>query len=115
MVYHERFTALVEVVEMDLTAQGFEMEVRSLATIKRLDRGVISRVPERWRFGNTWDYCTLSQDRHALENHPTGFVLWPEADLVRRVEELVATGEMKSAEDLLWGRTGLKHPQPQVA
>jgi hypothetical protein len=115
LVYHERFTALVDVVTMSLTQAGFEFEVRSLATIRRWDRGVMRPVPDRWRFGNTWEFCTLSPDRRALDNHPTGFRLWVEPDLVRQVEELVAAGEVMAADALLHDGTDAPSARVQVA
>ena len=99
LIYYERFMALVEVEELNLSNQNFEAYVRLLVPIETLYEMVIPQ--ERWSFCNVWENCCLGDSGHSLTNPYAGFELWPEAELVREVESLLERGDMVAVNQLL--------------
>lgn len=96
LIYHERFTAVVELTEIKLTDTHFNCEAKAVRMCT--DRPLWI---DQWTFGSAWKFCSIICSGRSLCSYGS-FVLWPGAKLVKKVEALLEIDDFEMVETLLW-------------
>jgi hypothetical protein len=103
MIYHERFTAVVELTDIKLTDTYFECGARAVRTCTDQSLPFNQPLPiERWTFKSTWEFCSIDRSGRSLIVPYASFILWPGAKLVKKVEALLELNDFEMVETLLW-------------
>ena len=93
-IYHEKFVAVVEVSDVEVTAEHFVAVATIVLHVEQKGRSLFP--PRRpWRFGGKWEHMMLSGNHFHVPY--VGWSIWPEAELVKKVETLVLNGEFGKA------------------
>ena len=98
VVYHERFTSIITLENMELTPNFFKATAKQYYII---ELGSIRRkrpLPERWEVGANWNY--LSYSNNCLSAY-SSWLMWTDPELVKKIEQLVRNGEYQEASKLL--------------
>jgi hypothetical protein len=113
MIYHERFTAVVELTDIELTDTYFKCEARAVRTCT--DQRLLFDQPlclDRWTFRSTWEYCSITRSGRSLSVPYASFILWPGAKLVKKVEALLELEDFEMVGTLLWSELPTRSKLP---
>ena len=97
VVYHERFTCIVKLENIELLPDRFSAKAIPHLLIEKGNK-MDSFYPQKpWSIGANWEYLRLLKS--ALVPY-SGWLLWCDPGLTRQVEELVLEKKFKEALDL---------------
>ncbi len=97
VVYHERFTCIVKLENIELLPDRFSAKAIPHLLIEKGNK-MDSFFPKKpWSIGSNWEYLRLSKS--ALVPY-SGWLLWCDPELTRRVEVLVLEKKFREALDL---------------
>jgi len=96
VVYHERFTALVQLSEITLTPELFTAKAALIAVIKASSFRK-RPLPQTWDLSANWAYLSLNK---ACLSTYSSWLLWPDPALVQKVETLIYTNQLEEAYEL---------------
>ena len=100
IVYHERFTALVQLSNISLTPDMFTAHAELISAIRTL-RTQRRPVVQTWGISANWAYLTLHKG--CLIPY-SSWLIWPDPELVKRAEELINTNNLDVAWNLTMGQ-----------
>ena len=100
VVYHERFTAVVQLSDISLTPDIFfaRAELISLIKSSRLRK---KPLPKTWKISANWAYLTLNK---ACLSPYSSWLMWPDPELVEKVEKLINTNKLEKVYELILGK-----------
>lgn len=102
VVYHERFTCIIRLEDIQLTPEHFKATAHLHLLI---DSGVFKRLtsppPKTWTIGANWAYLKLKGDRLSVYS---GWLMWTDPVLVEKVEKLVLEQKFEEAYNLTRGK-----------
>ena len=97
VVYHERVTSIIKLEEIVITPQEFSATAVRLMLIDN-GRPIYKRKPpEKWTISANWAYMRLVGNGLSMYS---GWIIWTEPDLVKKVEQLVLAEKFRDALDL---------------
>ena len=93
LIYQERYIALVEIQDFEVSPRGFFGTANPVAFFNRPDipPHLQQRPTQPWHFGTTWDWMLLANN--AICCPYVGFTLWPEYDMVKRAADYAESGD----------------------
>lgn len=94
VVYHERFTCIVKLDQIELLPDRFEAIAIPHLLIEKGNRMDTLYPKKPWKFGASWDFLRLDGD--VLLPY-SSWLLWIDPDLVKQVEELTLGRKFKEA------------------
>lgn len=97
LIYHERFTAVVELSGIELADEYFQCDARVVQMCTERSPEI-----EPWTFRARWEDCSILPPGRGLSIPCAPFILWPGAKLVREVEALLDFGDFETVDTLLW-------------
>jgi hypothetical protein len=97
LIYHERFTAVVEITGIELAEEYFQCDARVVQMCTEQSPEI-----EPWTFRARWEDCSILPPGRGLSIPYASFILWPGAKLVREVEALLDFGDFETVDTLLW-------------
>jgi hypothetical protein len=100
IVYHERFTALVQLSNISLTPDMFTARAELISVIRTL-RTQRRPVPQTWEISANWKYLTLNKG--CLSPY-SSWLIWPDPELVKKVENLINTNKLEEAYEISMGQ-----------
>ena len=100
VVYHERFTALVQLTEIKLTPKEFSATAQCLTVIQNSARRK-KPIPETWTIAASWAVIQLAGE--CLSAYST-WLIWPDPELVAKVVDLMNDNKKEDAYNLTMGR-----------
>jgi hypothetical protein len=102
VVYHERFTCIVQLSKIVLTPELFEAKAERQLIIKT---GMYGNrpLPEVWTIGANWAYLRLLGDYLAPYS---SWLMWTDPGLVEKVEKLIQANNLVEAYNLTKGKNG---------
>ena len=100
VVYHERFTCIIQLSDIELTPERFYAKARLHLVIKPAPRRH-KPLPETWEISANWSF--LSLDEGCLSMY-SGWIIWPDPLLVESVEKLVLENKLDEAYNLTMGK-----------
>ncbi|MFZ4705272.1 MAG: hypothetical protein ACOYMF_04615 [Bacteroidales bacterium] len=99
VIYHERVTSIIRLENIILTPDLFEATAIRLKLFepisKRFDRIASSNS---WTIGANWAYLTL--DKKGCLHPYSGWLMWIDPELVRKVEKMVNDNNFEEARNL---------------
>ena len=98
VVYHERFTCIIKLEDIQISPERFSATAVRHLVIRPF---MHFEVPERWEIGARWDFLGLSTD---LLSVYSSWLMWPDPELVKRVEQLVLDNKFDEAIGLTIGK-----------
>ncbi len=113
IIYHERFTRIVRLEDIEITDEYFQakaiQEKVILSEHKRerlIKNNTLERVlqPKEWTFKGGWDLANISEKPLQIGMPYANFVIWIEPDFVKYIEKLVEYGDDEDALKILWNR-----------
>lgn len=97
VVYHERVTSIIKLEDIIITPKEFSATAVRLVLIEN-GRPMYKRTPqEKWKIGANWAFLSLAGNGLSLYS---GWIMWTDPELVKRVERLVLEEKFKEALDL---------------
>lgn len=100
IVYHERFTALVQLSNITLTPDMFTARAELISTIRTL-RTQRRPLPQTWGISANWAYLTLHKG--CLSPY-SSWLIWPDPELVKKAEVLIKTNNLDEAWNITMGQ-----------
>lgn len=100
VVYHERFTCIVQLSDIKLTPDFFKAKALRLSMIKPLTYCNVP-LPETWTVGANWEYLRLNGERLASYS---SWIMWTNPELVEKVEKLIQANNLEDAYNLTMGQ-----------
>lgn len=97
VVYHERFTYIAQLQKIELTPEGFSAKAIPHLLIEKGNRMDAFYPQKPWGIGANWKYLRLSKS--VLVPY-SGWLMWCDPGLTRKVEELVLAKRFKESLDL---------------
>ena len=105
VVYHERFTCIVKLDQIELLPDRFEAIAIPHLLIEKGNRMDTLYPKKPWKFGASWDFLRLDGD---VLSPYSSWLLWIDPFLVKQVEELTLGRKFKQALSLtlesMWGK-----------
>ena len=98
VVYHERFTGIIQLENITLTPERFEATAVPLLQIVKGSRLDKFYPKKPWGFSAVWEHIRLIDT--CLNSVYGGWNIWCDPETVKRVEELVKEEKYKEALDL---------------
>lgn len=99
IIYHERFTCLAQLSEIELTPSIFKAKVKRLSLIYACER-IRHLVPEEWEIGAIWPAVNLKGNRLGTYG---GWIIWTDPKLVEQILNLTKDDKMDEAYNLTMG------------
>ncbi len=97
VVCHDRFTSIVKLENLFITPEQFQATaIRHLIIDNGAYRGK-RFPPEKWTLGANWAFLRLVGSGLTVYS---GWIIWTDPELVKKVEQLVTEGKFKEALDL---------------
>jgi len=100
IVYHERFTALVQLHNITLTPDMFTAQVELISVIIAL-RMQKRPLPKTWEISANWAYITLHKG--CLSPY-SSWLIWPDPELVKKAEDLIKINNLEEAWNISMGQ-----------
>lgn len=99
VIHHERVTSIIRLDNIILTPDLFEATAIRLKLFEPISNS-FKRIASinSWTIGANWAYLTLDKGGYL---HPySGWLMWIEPELVKKVEELTKNGNFEEARNL---------------
>ena len=99
VIYHERVTSIIKLENILLTPDLFEATVIRLKLFEPISK-TFERIASvnSWTIGANWAFLTLDKKGYL---HPySGWLMWSDPELVRKVEKLINENNFKEAKRL---------------
>ena len=102
VIYHERVTSIIQLENIILTPNKFEATAIRLKLFEPISNS-FKRIASlnSWTIGGNWAYLTL--DKKGCLCPYSGWLMWIEPELVKKVEELTNKGNFEEARNLTIG------------
>lgn len=111
LVYKERFTAVVELSDLQVTPKGLSATATPIEWIHVPDyRKSFAESNESWTFSNSWGNMCLNVEENNLCSPYVGFTLWPERDQVEEAFSYAILDNMQAALFALHAPAGAINP-----
>ena len=96
LIYRERFLALIEVPDLEVSLRGIRGTAHPIVRLQRRDIPLsYQRVPlEPWQFSSDWEWMIPGEN--SFHCPYAGFTLWSEYDLVKRAADYAQVGDVTS-------------------
>ncbi len=113
IVYHERYTRIVRLENLEVTDEYFEAKAiqekviltayqksqyRKFNTLEK-----ILNQHKEWTFRGNWGVAIISENPLSISQPYASFKIWTEPDLVMYIEKLIEYGD-DDALEILWKR-----------
>lgn len=99
VIYHDRVTSIIRLENIILTPDLFEATVIRLKLFEPISNS-FKRIASinSWTIGANWAYLTL--DKKGSLHPYSGWLMWIEPELVKKVEDLTNNGNFEEARNL---------------
>ena len=94
VVYHERFTCIARLDEIELLPDMFMAKVTALNLIEKGNKMDRLMPQNPWKFGAKWSYLRLINT--SLAGYGS-WLIWTDPETVRKVELMTLSGDFKAA------------------
>ncbi len=112
IVYHERYTRIVRLEDIEITEKYFEAKAIQERVIlseyqkRRYKRkNILDKVlnkPREWTFRGTWENAIISENPLSIGSPYANFVIWIEPNFVKKIERFAEYGDDEEVLKLLW-------------
>lgn len=106
IIYHERYTMIVRLEDLEVTEDYFKATaIRERFIMEnpiRRERVMNSNLFSKWTFRGSWQDATYSENPFRIGQPYATFVVWTEPEVVKYIEQLVEKGDFKEIRNILW-------------
>ena len=97
VIYREKFICLARLDDLEIDERGVRGTVVPLHFLRTYPHRITPSLP--WHFGGTWE--NMCQGDRALGQPYASWTIWPEPELIRAIEKLLAKEDIEGAMKLL--------------
>lgn len=95
LIYYEKFFCVADVLDIQITANTLEVHVKPYLKIEGLEFRLLPCPSKPWNFGSQW--AGLGIVNNSFHVPYASWRVWPEPELVQKVEECILEGDLRGA------------------